>query len=113
MRLRVVVLAVAPAAALAGCAGESVVDGYLDGARSADAARLVVHGVHNPCQEALDPEVVESATQVRVRVRLRQPRGACTDKGIPWSRTVELESPLGERAVVDVVRDRPVEVVRR
>ena len=96
------------------CGGTYVDDAPLDGAvlTGSSGRVLVLTGTHGSCDSVLPPEVVETPSQVRVRVPLRVQRGTCTGIGYLLREEVELEQPLGERTVVDDARDEPLEVTR-
>ena len=65
----------------------------------------MISGIHGACDSVLPAEVTESATEVRVRVPLRVQRGDCRSIGLSLQVKVELNEPLGDRAVIDAERD--------
>ena len=67
--------------------------------------RIVVTGIHGSCDEVLAATVVETESEVRVRVPLAVEEGVCIALGVPLSVPVKLKQPLGERRVFDDERD--------
>lgn len=66
---------------------------------------LVLTGTHGACDTVLPADVVESTTEVRVRVPLRVQDGPCSSIGLSLRVEAELDAPLGDRAVIDAERE--------
>lgn len=60
-----------------------------------------VHYVGGECDRGERLEVEETATEVVLTVRLRAWEMSCSDVGVPRTLSATLDSPVGEREVVD------------
>ena len=97
-----------------GCSGTHTEYALLDAAEVAapTSRTLVLSGIHGACDTVQPAEVIESPSEVRVRVPLRVRSGDCTAIGLSLRVEVELDQPLGERAVIDAERQESLPVVR-
>ena len=94
------------------CGGTSIRYAQLEGATVTQPSGLVldVTALHGACDVVLPTEVVETPTEVRLRVPLRVDDGDCEDIGLFLTTSVTLDQPLGGRAVVDDERQRSLPV---
>lgn len=74
----------------------------LEGVRVADDdVGLTLVGMHGDCDRVLPVVVRQTPHQVRISVPLEVDYGPCNDMGALLDVTVTLDSPLGQRELVD------------
>lgn len=77
-----------------------------------DGTELVVRYVGGECDRGATLEVEETPDEVVVTVLVSGWSLSCSDAGVPRELTGRLESPLGERVVVDGACRRPEQAQR-
>lgn len=94
------------------CGGNAIQYAELEAASIAQPSGNVldVTVYHGACDEVLAPEVVETRTEVRLRVPLRTNDADCSDIGLVLVSTVNLQQPLGDRTVIDVEAQKPLPI---
>jgi len=74
----------------------------LEGVRVADdGVGLTLVGVHGACDRVFPVEVRQTPQEVRISVPLEVDNGPCHDLGVLLDVAVTLDSPLGQRELVD------------
>lgn len=66
-----------------------------------DGDALEVTVVVNPCTTVESIDVEEDAQRITLTAVVRQEGGSCNDMGVPVTRQVLLQAPVGDREIVD------------
>lgn len=80
---------------------DDTTEAHAVGYRIVDEQQLTVVVTVAPRAEIVSSGAEESDDRVTVRVRVREPGGTGTDRGVDREVTVRLREPLGEREVFD------------
>lgn len=67
---------------------------------SADSNWILISVHHSPCYEPRSPSVLETTTEVRIRVTGRKLSDDCTAIDVIENVPISLKSALGDRAIV-------------